>query len=137
MEAEGHYELFVTVAEEMLSWMQKSVRAEYLSRSYPNLFCFSRFYLGLASDRPCICRYTTFYQRLVGVTLQIDFTTGFNIATGLELETLVMCSDGSFDPDKKLGSHGWIISTTDKITLAKVQDQPMVTQIICLHIEQN
>jgi hypothetical protein len=60
-----------------------------------------------------------FYQRLIGEAPPFDYSTGFNIATGLELETLVTCSDGSFVPDKKLGSHGWIISTTDKATLAQ------------------
>ncbi len=29
------------------------------------------------------------------------------------------CSDGSFNPDNGKGSLGWIISTTDKVTLAK------------------
>ena len=60
-----------------------------------------------------------FYQRLIGLTPPHTFAAGFDIATGLELETLVTCSDGSFDPDKKMGSHGWIISTTEKVMLAK------------------
>ncbi len=29
------------------------------------------------------------------------------------------CSDGSFYPEKKMGSHGWIISNTDIILLAQ------------------
>ncbi len=35
------------------------------------------------------------------------------------LETLVTCCDGSFDPHKKTGSHGWVASNTDKLILAK------------------
>ncbi len=60
-----------------------------------------------------------FYQQIGGLEPPYQFTTGFDIATGLELETLVTCSDGSFDPELKQRSHGWIIATTDKITPAK------------------
>lgn len=47
-----------------------------------------------------------FYQRLIGMGPPLDFSTGSDIATGMELETLETCSNGSFDPDKKLESHG-------------------------------
>ncbi len=49
----------------------------------------------------------------------IDDYIGFKIATGMELETLMTCSDGSNDPVLQTGSHGWIISTTDKDVLAQ------------------
>jgi hypothetical protein len=60
-----------------------------------------------------------FYQRLIGSKPPIDDHIGFKIATGMELETLLSCSDGSFDPLHKTGSHGWILATTDKETLAQ------------------
>lgn len=37
----------------------------------------------------------------------------------MELETLLTCSDGSFDPIHKTGSHEWILATSDKETLAQ------------------
>jgi hypothetical protein len=60
-----------------------------------------------------------FYQRLIGKNPPIDDNIGFKIATGMELETLLSCSDGSFDPIHKTGSHGWILVTSDKETLAQ------------------
>ena len=60
-----------------------------------------------------------FYQRIIGASPPIDSRIGGQIATGIELETLVTCSDGSFDPATQLGSHGWIISTSDKMMLAQ------------------
>ncbi len=60
-----------------------------------------------------------FYQRLIGPHPPIDQQTGFHIATGIELETLITCSDGSFDPASGQGSHGWVVSTNDRIMLAK------------------
>jgi hypothetical protein len=60
-----------------------------------------------------------FYQRFIGQHPPIDDNIGFKIATGMELETLVTCSDGSYDPILQTGSHGWIISTQDKDILAQ------------------
>jgi hypothetical protein len=60
-----------------------------------------------------------FCQRLIGTIPPIDPRTSHGIATGIELETLVTCSDGSFNPDSGKGSLGWIVSTTDQKTLAK------------------
>jgi hypothetical protein len=69
-----------------------------------------------------------FYQRVIGVCPPIDPNIGFDIATGIELETLVTCSDGSFDAETNKGSHGWVIATTDKQILAQgagpTDDQP-------------
>jgi ribonuclease HI len=60
-----------------------------------------------------------FYQRMIGECPPVDQNMGHNIATGIELETLVTCSDGSFDPETKTGSHGWVLATTDKIILSE------------------
>ncbi len=60
-----------------------------------------------------------FYQRLIGNDPPIEDTVGFQIATGLELETLIACSDGSYDPKHQTGSHGWIFASTDKNILAQ------------------
>lgn len=32
-----------------------------------------------------------------------------SLAYGIELETLVACSDGSYDPKTQQGSHGWLL----------------------------
>ena len=55
-----------------------------------------------------------FYKRLLGTKPLSSNEVEQDIATNLELETLVACSDGSFNPDKAVGGHGWIISTKDK-----------------------
>jgi hypothetical protein len=47
-----------------------------------------------------------FYQCLMGPNPPIHPRSGFDIATGLELSTLVTCSDGSFNPDSGKGSLG-------------------------------
>ncbi len=60
-----------------------------------------------------------FFQRVIGPCPPLDFNTSFTITAGIELETLVTCSDGSFDPENKTGSHGWVLATTDKIILAE------------------
>lgn len=60
-----------------------------------------------------------FYQRIIGLEPPVDRDVGFQIATGIELETLITCSDGSFDPQTKKGSHGWVLSNTDRVTLAQ------------------
>jgi hypothetical protein len=41
------------------------------------------------------------------------------MAAGMELETLLTCSDGSYDPILKTGSHGWVVATSDKEVLAQ------------------
>jgi ribonuclease HI len=58
-----------------------------------------------------------FYSRLLSHNLPTSFHTGQDIATSLELETLVACSDGSYDPNQKIGGHGWVLSTTDRKTI--------------------
>jgi hypothetical protein len=60
-----------------------------------------------------------FYQRMIGECPPVDQNTGHDIATGIELETLVTCSDGSFDPESKTGSHGWVLATTDNVILSE------------------
>jgi hypothetical protein len=59
-----------------------------------------------------------FYQRLIGAVPPLNRTTNIKIATGIELETLVTCSDGSFDPETNRGSHGWVISDNTTTILA-------------------
>lgn len=41
------------------------------------------------------------------------------MAVGMELEMLLTCSDGSYDPILKTGSHGWVVATSDKQVLAQ------------------
>jgi hypothetical protein len=60
-----------------------------------------------------------FCQRLIGANPLINLRTSHDLATGIELETLVTYSDGSFNPDSGKGSLGWIVSTTDQKILAK------------------
>jgi hypothetical protein len=55
-----------------------------------------------------------FYQRIIGLEPPIDREVGVKIDTDIELETLITCSDGSFNPQTKKGSHGWVLSDTDK-----------------------
>jgi hypothetical protein len=47
-----------------------------------------------------------FYQRIIGTEPPLERDSGVTIATGIELETLFTCGDGSFDPVTKMGSHG-------------------------------
>ncbi len=106
----------------------------YGDSCFPNFFHQKPCLIGISSTLPQLPQHfiwdlppmdhafvdtPAFYQRLSGVQPPLDFSTGFKIATGLESETLVTCSEGSFNPKRKLGSHGWIISTTDRITLAQ------------------
>jgi ribonuclease HI len=60
-----------------------------------------------------------FYQKLIGMDPQMERDVGVQIATGIELETLITCSDGSFDPQTKKGSNGWVLSDTNKRILAQ------------------
>jgi hypothetical protein len=60
-----------------------------------------------------------FHKKILGINPPFEDRTGHNIATGIELETLVTCSNGSFEPETKFGSHGWVIATTDKTILAQ------------------
>jgi hypothetical protein len=60
-----------------------------------------------------------FYQRIIGLEPPLERRMGVKIATGIELETLITCSDGSFDPQTKKGSHGWVLSDNNKRTLAQ------------------
>jgi hypothetical protein len=57
-----------------------------------------------------------FYQRILGGTATI---VSVKIATGIELEILVTCSDGSFDPVTRTGSHGWVVLDTSKEILVQ------------------
>ena len=60
-----------------------------------------------------------FYQRIIGLEPPIGRELGVKIATGIELETLITCSDGSFNPQTKKGSHGWVLSDVDKSIMAQ------------------
>jgi hypothetical protein len=40
-----------------------------------------------------------------------------SIAHGMELETLVACSDGSYDPITMRGSHGWLFANEGQDSL--------------------
>ncbi len=64
----------------------------------------------LDSSQHALADTPEFYQRLIGpfplTTDQVDLS----IAHGIELETLVACSDGSYDPITKQGSHGWLFA---------------------------
>lgn len=63
-----------------------------------------------------------FYERLIGLQPPIEREVELKIATGVELDTLITCSDGSFDLQTKKGSHGWVISDTNKTILAQGSD---------------
>jgi hypothetical protein len=60
-----------------------------------------------------------FYQRIIGMEPSLEKDVGVKNATGIELETLITCSDGCFDPQTKTGSHAWVLSDTDKTILAQ------------------
>jgi hypothetical protein len=51
-----------------------------------------------------------FYQRLIGPFYLTTDQADLSIAHGIELETLAACSDGSYDPITKQGSHGWLFA---------------------------
>jgi hypothetical protein len=59
------------------------------------------------------------YERIIRLEPPVEREVGVKIATGIELETLLMCSDGSYDPKTKKGSHGWVLSDTNKTILAQ------------------
>jgi hypothetical protein len=50
-----------------------------------------------------------FYNQLLGPVKEIE-SHGQAIAATLKSGTLHICTDGSFDPAPKLGSHGWVFS---------------------------
>ena len=51
-----------------------------------------------------------FYQRMLGPLPSMADQATLSIVHGMELETLVACSDGSYDPMTKRGSHGWLFA---------------------------
>jgi hypothetical protein len=77
---------------------------------------------GLLSTDHAFVETQGFYQRILGADPPLTSEVSVAITTYIELETLVSCSDGSFNPGSKHGSHGWIISNMDKTVLAQGTD---------------
>ncbi len=55
-----------------------------------------------------------FYQRLIGPLPGLEDQNGLEITHNIELDTLLVCSDGLHSPESHTGSHGWVIANIDK-----------------------
>jgi hypothetical protein len=64
---------------------------------------------------PILANTPDFYQRLIGPAPDLSESIQLSLAHGMELETLMACSDGSVT--KGTGSHGWIFVSDTNPTL--------------------
>ena len=55
-----------------------------------------------------------FYQWLIGPLPGLEDQNGLEIAHNIELDTLLVCSDGSHSPESYTGSHGWVMANGGK-----------------------